>query len=147
MGNVKLAKPNIVVVATSKWMDNKLEPSEYSLEQDTIYVRANYDMEKDLCGWLIHEYAHSYGVKLGVNPYGANYPCTEIEQFAFGLQFDYLVSKGVTLLVIMSDPAFAALKQKFLDYPVVGGYWNMAEARAEFAQVGEKSSIIYMDKF
>lgn len=121
-----------VIVPLTNWPKGKLDPSEYSYEDDTIYIREDYDYKTDPYSLLVHERAHAeianaekhHTPKQPNNP--NEYPANTHEQYAFSKQFASLQRKGYSFEDIKRG-RIPGLEHKQSYLPILKQYWYFDE--------------------
>ena len=73
-----------------EWDERKDDPTEYDHLSETIFVRGDYDINKDVHE-KIHAYLDSIHFEDNYNPPLVEYPFNEVERFAYTWQFVYLL--------------------------------------------------------
>lgn len=121
----KLLFDDFCVLVPKRWFKNELQPTKTDLKQNIIYIKRSYFNGKDNCGWLIHELAHIIYFKSNNRGCNREYPRNSEEEFAFSLQFKYLVESGYTFDKVMSELSLAYSTTEFENYkPIFKSYWN-----------------------
>ena len=123
-----------IVVVPDEVFCGKEDPTQFSPNENTIMVKASFDMQNDPNKWLIHERAHAVLNAKGVNQYCDDehpYPTNEVEVAAYSTQLFHLIKAGVTAEMIRTDPQYNDLKVRFKRYPIMQTYFDTALAELE----------------
>jgi len=125
-----------LMVVDNKQFEGKSDPTQYSIEDDIIYVKSNYNIHKDVEGWIIHEYEHSK--QKNVKDDKKEYPYNNIERMAYIAQFKWLkkTGKALTFNDIQDKKKFPTLSLKFIKYngawkEILKKYWELANGKVE----------------
>lgn len=107
------------IVVDDSTFDGKRDPTQYSKEDNIIYVKSSYDIKNDPAGWIVHEYKHAELKDIDDDP--ENYPENKVEVEAYKAQFDYLKRKGYKNF----DDIFKipTLEHKKEFYDILKKYW------------------------
>jgi len=120
---IKESAPRIVVDDST--FEGKTDPTQYSDDDNVIYVKSTYDVKNDPEAWIVHELIH--GKRIPDD--GAEYPYNKVERIAYTEQFTELIKRGFTFEDISDMSKFPTLSIKVKKFPtVLYKYWKYAES-------------------
>ena len=91
---LNIEKPRVIVDDST--FVQKDDPTQYSKENNIIYVKSTYDIKNDPAGWMVHEYKHA---ELKDLPDEEQYPDNTVERAAYKAQFKYLKIRDINHLM------------------------------------------------
>jgi hypothetical protein len=124
-GYIIIKENKLQIIIDDSQFEGKTDPTQYSKEDDIIYIKSTYDQKTDPEGWMVHEFKHA-DLKDTLDD-GKQYPTNNTESEAYKAQFKFLAGRGKTLVDIQDQKQFPTLAIKFIKYaPILTKYWNEA---------------------